>query len=85
MLSAAKYVIVNGSGIIFSAAIQHKDMVGYNEKCEGAGFVRFAVEKDSYGDDIIVAQCYGESISLGIKSRLEKDSKILTRQITNPF
>jgi hypothetical protein len=81
----AKYVIVEGSGIILSAAIQHKDMVGYNEKCEGAGFVRFAVEKDSYGDDIIVAQCYGESISLGIESRLEKDSKILTRQITNPF
>jgi hypothetical protein len=81
----AKYVIVEGSGIIFSAAIQHKDMVGYNEKCEGAGFVRFVVEKDSYGDDIIVAQCYGESISLGIKSRPEKDSKILTRQITNPF
>ncbi len=81
----AKYIIVNGSGIIFSAAIQHKDMVGYNEKCEGAGFVRFAVEKDSYGDDIIVAQCYGESISLGIESRPEKDSKILTRQITNPF
>jgi hypothetical protein len=54
-------------------------------ECEGAGFVRFAVEKDSYGDDIIVAQCYGESISLGIESRPEKDSKILTRQITNPF
>ena len=84
-MNKAKYVIVNGSGIIFSAAIQHKDMVGHNEKCEGAGFVRFAVEKDSYGDDIIVAQCYGESISLGIESRPEKDSKILTRQITNPF
>ncbi len=88
-MNDAKYVIVNGSGIIFSAAIQHKDMVGYNEKCEGAGFVSFAVEKDSYGDsygdDIIVAKCYGKSISLGIESRPEKDSKILTRQITNPF
>jgi hypothetical protein len=60
-------------------------MVGYNEKCEGAGFVSFAVEKDSYGDDIIVAKCYGKSISLDIESRPEKDSKILTRQITNPF
>jgi hypothetical protein len=60
-------------------------MVGYNEKCEGAGLVRFAVEKDSYGDDIIVAKCYGKSISLDIESRPEKDSKILTRQITNPF
>ncbi len=84
-MNEAKYVIVNGSGIIFSAAIQHKDMVDYNEKCEGAGFVSFAVEKDSYGDDIIVAKCYGKSISLDIESRPEKDSKILTRQITNPF
>ena len=84
-MNEAKYVIVNGSGIIFSAAIQHKDMVGHNEKCEGAGFVSFAVEKDSYGDDIIVAKCYGKSISLDIESRPEKDSKILTRQITNPF
>ena len=81
----AKYVIVGGSGIIFSAAIQHKDMVGYNEKCTGAGFVRFATEKDSYGDTIIVAKCYGKSVSLGIESRPEEDSKILTRQITNPF
>ena len=26
-----KYVIVGGSAIVFSAAIQHKDMVGYNQ------------------------------------------------------
>jgi hypothetical protein len=81
----AKYVIVEGSGIIFSAAIQHRDMVGYNQKCSGAGFVRFVVEKDNYGEDIVVAKCYGKSISLGIESSSEEDSKILTRQITNPF
>jgi hypothetical protein len=80
----AKYVIVGGSAIVFSAAIQHKDMVGYNEKCDGAGFVQFATEVDSYGDTVIVAKAYGESISLGIKSR-EEDSLIITRQITNVF
>ena len=80
-----KYVIVGGRAIVFSAAIQHKDMVGYNQKCEGAGFVRFKVSKDSYGEDVITAHCYGESISLGIKSRPEEDSKIVTHQITNPF
>lgn len=80
----AKYVIVGGSAIVFSAAIQHKDMVGYNEKCEGAGFVHFVVTKDPvYGDDVIVAKCYGKSISLGIDSR-EEDSAIVTRQISNP-
>jgi hypothetical protein len=82
-MNEVKYVIVDGSAIIFSAAIQHKDMVGYNEKCEGAGFVEFRVSKDSYDEDVITAHCYGESISLGIKSRREEDSKIVTRQITN--
>jgi hypothetical protein len=81
----AKYVIVEGSAIVFSAAIQHKDMVGFNQKCDGAGFVSFALTKDSFGDEIISATCYGESISLGIKSRDEQDSVIVTRQITNPF
>jgi len=45
-MNEVKYVIVGGSAIVFSAAIQHKDMVGYNEKCEGAGFVRFDTETD---------------------------------------
>ena len=85
-MQEVKYVIVGGSAIVFSAAIQHKDMVGYNEKCEGAGFVRFDTETDPiYGDTIIVAKCYGKSVSLGIESRPEEDSRIVTRQITNPF
>ena len=82
-MNEVKYVIVGGSAIVFSAAIQHKDMVGYNQKCEGAGFVRFRVSKDSYGEDVITAHCYGKSISLDIKSRPEEDSRIITSQITN--
>ena len=78
-----KYVIVNGSAIVFSAAIQHKDMVGYNEKCEGAGFVNFHYKEGD--DDHIYAKCYGKSISLGIESRPEEDSRIVTRQITNTY
>lgn len=81
----AKYVIVGGSAIVFSAAIQHSEMVGYNKKCEGAGFVSFSTKVDSYGETIIVANAYGESISLGIKSRGEEDSMIITRQISDPF
>ena len=81
-----KYVIVDGCAIVFSGAIQHKDMVGYNEKAEGAGFVRFETAKDpEYGDDIVVAKCYGKSISLGVESRPEIDSMILTRQITSSY
>ena len=85
-MNEVKYVIVNGCAIVFSAAIQHKDMVGYNEKCEGAGFVRFDTETDPiYGDTIIVAKCYGRSVSLGIESRPEEDSRIVTRHITNTY
>lgn len=84
MLSAAKYVIIDGCAIIFSAAIQHKDMVGFNEKATGAGFVRFTGEVDSYGETIIKAIAYGKSISLGIESQ-EGDSRILTNQITNTY
>jgi hypothetical protein len=79
----AKYVIVDGSAIVFSAAIQHKDMVGYNEVAQGAGFVTFETAKDSFGDTIIVAKAYGKSDSLGVQSRGEEDSRIITRQISN--
>jgi hypothetical protein len=81
----AKYVIVDGSAIVFSAAIQHKDMVGYNEKCSGAGFVRFYAQKNEWDEDVVIAKCYGKSVSLGIESNPEEDSIIVTRQLTNPF
>jgi len=81
MLSAAKYVIVDGCAIIFSAAIQHKDMVGHNEIATGAGFVRFHYDESK---EQIVVQAYGKSISLGIESQ-ERDTHILTTQITNTY
>jgi hypothetical protein len=80
-----KYVIVDGSAIVFSGAIQHKDMVGYNEKCEGAGFVSFVAEVDVNGEvERLVAKTYGKSISLGIESRPE-DSERINRQILNNY
>ena len=42
----AKYVVVNGSVIVFSAAINHSDMVGYRKDATSAGFVSFRVFKD---------------------------------------
>lgn len=79
----AKYVIIDGSAIVFSAAIQHKDMVRHGQKCESAGFVTFHYMEGD--DDHIYAKCYGESVSLGIKSNPEDDSRRITRQITSPF
>ena len=82
-MNNTKYVIVEGSAIVFSEAIQHKDMVGYNKKCQGAGFVDFNCEVDEDGYTIMVAKCYGMSISLDIKSRGEEDSVLINRQILN--
>ena len=84
MLSPAKYVIVDGCAIIFSAAIQRSRMVAFDKRCTGAGFVRFTAEVDEYGETIIKANAYGNSISLGIESQ-ERDSGILTMQITNTY
>lgn len=84
-MNKTKYVIVDGNAIIFSNLIQHSYMVGHNQKVDGAGFVYFNVDKDEDGNTIIICEAYGESISLGVKSRGEEDSKILTKQITNPY
>ncbi len=80
-----KYIIADGSAIIFPAAIQHSDMAKGMGRIDGAGFVDFRTEVDSYGETIIKAFAYGKSTSLGIESRPEQDSMILTRQITNVF
>ena len=76
-----KYVIVGGSAIVFSAAIMHSEMIRHHQKAEGAGFVRFYPIKNEWGEDKIIAKCYGESISLGVESRGEEDSFIVTSQI----
>lgn len=76
-----KYVIVDGSAIVFSAAIMHSEMVRHNQKAEGAGFVRFYPSKNEWGEDTITAKCYGSSFSLGVHSREEEDSTIVTQQI----
>ena len=77
----AKYVIIDGDAIVFFEGIAHSDMVRYNQKCEGAGFVTFLPYKNSWGEERVKAHCYGESISLKIASRLREDSDIVTRQI----
>lgn len=80
-----KYIIADGSAIIFSAAIQHSDMARGMGRIDGAGFVDFRTEVDDYGETIIKAFAYGKSTSLDIESRPEQDSMILTSQITNVF
>lgn len=75
-----KYIIVdNGSWMspyIFHEGVQHFEMA--NEvpgKVTSAGFIRFT----SKG-----LECYGDSYSLGIKSKPEEDTRLVNRLIGGP-
>jgi hypothetical protein len=83
MYVKTKYVIVDGSAIVFSGAIKHSDMVGYGKKADGAGFVIIRTEFPPKYDDenVVVAKVYGRSDSLDVDNRGEIDEAIITRQI----
>lgn len=80
-MEKAKYVIVNGSAIVFSAAIKHSEIAS-KEDVQGAGFVTF-YSTDPDGE--VKASAHGESFSLGVKSRGQIDSDIISRQILNMY
>jgi len=75
----SKYIILEtglipmGLPIVFSDLLTHADVargIEYSGKVHGAGFCY--VVNDRY-------VCYGESVSLNVKSRGEEDSKILNK------
>lgn len=78
-----KYIIDSYNNVILcSNTIIHSDvgrqMYG---KAVSAGFVRF--EDSSYLENQTTAHCYGESISLELKSR-EEDSAIINTFLNLP-
>ena len=75
MIWKQKYVVTdNKEMIVFSELIQHKEFKSFNPT--SAGFISIFV-KDGQTDCL----CYGESISLGLKSYEEKDTYMAKRQI----
>ena len=85
MIGKAKYVIVNDNAIVFSPVISHIDMVKSHEKAKSAGFVDFRAKQNEYGETIVEAKCFGSSFTLGIDSRPEEDSMLVTNQICKNF
>lgn len=81
----AKYVIVDGSVIVFSAAIKHSDILRHGQNVTSAGFVSFRVIKDKDDFDVVEPHCYGESISLGVKSDPEADQRKIRIQILERY
>lgn len=72
-----KYVKTKeGSIIVFSAAVEHKQFA--NLQPVSAGFITFG-----FSPDVGVAcKCFGESTSLGLKSDEEEDARLANQQIT---
>ena len=82
-----KYVVMDNMGkfnnaesfLVFPEVENHKRVVeglGGMDHVVSAGFVSFR-----QGEDGIEASCYGVSVSLGIGSRREEDSRLLTMQM----
>jgi hypothetical protein len=71
-----KYVITKRKVIIvFSELLQHSDFRHFDPI--SAGFISFGVNKEGNP----TCNCWGESISLGLKSRPDEDTKIAKMQL----
>ena len=71
-----KYVITKGGEIIiFPELLQHSEFKRFEPT--SAGFISFGVN----GQGNPSCSCYGESVSLGIKSNPEKDTELARRQL----
>jgi hypothetical protein len=76
MFGRTKYIITEHNEIIvFPELFQHSDFRHFKPK--SAGFISFGINKEGNPS----CSCYGESISLGLKSDPENDTKIAKRQL----
>ena len=76
MFSKVKYIITSEKEIVvFGEVMQHKEFRHLNPI--RAGFISFGVNKEGNPS----CSCYGESVSLGIKSDPIEDTKIAKRQL----
>ena len=69
-----KYIITNGQPILFSAEINHADMINKVSNIESAGFFIITNDGEKSTDNVV---CMGKSISLAVHSRPEIDQKII--------
>lgn len=75
-MSNVKYIRTkDGEIIVFSSLQQHSDFKVYEPV--SAGFVSIGVNKDRQP----TIKCYGESVSLRMKSNPEEDSELARLQI----
>lgn len=73
-----KYIIINGTPVLFATDFIHSDMVCANGNVESAGF--FLIRKDKATEKFKVI-CIGESTSLSVSSRPEIDQKLISNYL----
>lgn len=79
-----KYIIIDSLiPVIFSVALTHAEVAGI-KKVTSAGFVEISMGTDVDSNEIPMASCSGESVSLGIRSDKEHDQKVINRML-NPY
>lgn len=91
-----KYIIVEDScpmSMVFNPVIEHKKaatgVCGVSgKKVVGAGFCSIGITVEESQNDFgavfeekLVVSCWGESVSLNIKSRGEEDAKVILRDL----
>jgi hypothetical protein len=75
-MNRAKYIITaDGYVIVFSECIYHSEFAKF--KPISAGFISFGIDKSGNP----TCSCYGESISLNLASRPERDTELAKRQL----
>lgn len=80
-MDRTKYIVTSENYmIVFPETFNHSDFKHLNPI--SAGFISFGVDVDEDGLECVMPSCYGESVTLDIKSR-EDDIEIARRQILN--
>lgn len=77
MMNLKKYIVIDGSPILFPTDLIHADVAGKNHtRVQSAGF--FLIWDSPKGLQVI---CSGESDSLAITSRPEIDQQLITKYL----
>ncbi|SUJ06321.1 DNA-binding transcriptional regulator AraC [Sphingobacterium spiritivorum] len=72
-----KYIIIDGSPVLFPVEFVHADMAYKGANIESAGFFILLYDKDQQ----LKVKCMGESTSLGIKSHPERDELLIAKYL----
>lgn len=84
-MKKVKYIIIvesmggNEVPIIFSDLLAHNEVAG-NKTVISAGFVEIdsnSEDRDTDGCSELLVSCYGESVTLKVKSRKDVDAKLI--------